>query len=99
VLRGGLVDFLAVQQSRESYQARAQQAERARLRYYDVGIAARDRGRTVEEAFAGVDRELHCHTVGVEATESPAQRSRERVIVGAIGQGDERPGNWTAKRS
>ena len=86
---------LAVHGARNSYQAGSQQAQRSRFGNtgYDVGIAARNEGRPVEEASTGVNRQLRRGAkYGNSVEPSAGHRASECVAVGSIANIDERPG-------
>jgi hypothetical protein len=88
----GVIDLafkLAVHGASNSYQAGSQQAQRSRFGNtgYDVGIAARNSGRPVEEASTSVNRQLNRGAIhGNSVVPGAAYRAAKSVIVGSIGE-------------
>ena len=85
---------LAVHGASNSYQTSSQQAQRSRFGNtgYDVGIAARNTGRPVEEASTGVNGQLRCGAVyDKSVVPGAAHGTTQSVIVRSIGERHQRP--------
>jgi hypothetical protein len=89
------------QDSSQPDQAGSHQGKTARFRHNEVGIAARDVGRTIEEAGVGVDRQLDRGTVNRVAATHPGARkgALQGVIVSSVGQRHQSPSHGTVEAS
>ena len=99
----GVIDLafkLAVHDASNSYQAGAQQAQRSRFGNtgYDVGIAARNTGRPVEEASTGVNRQLRRGAIyGTSVVPGAAHAAAQNVIVRSIEDCHQCPGDRSSE--
>src|SRR6476660_9382853 len=82
---------LTTNQAGNTHQTRSQQAKSSWLWHHDVGVTARDLGRTVEESFASVNRQLHSDSTGVVPFKRPTQHARQSVVMCAIRESDQCP--------
>ena len=63
---------LAVQHACDPQQSSSKQSESAGFRHnFDVAVSAGKHDRAVRKSFAGIDRQLHGHTVGVTPCSEP----------------------------
>ena len=92
---------LAAESSGQTNQPSSEQSECAGLGNgaVDVGVAAGDRSASVKEALARVDRQLDRGAIhSLSRIPSTCDGPRQRVIVRAVGQRNQRPANWPRKR-
>src|SRR6266851_2042137 len=96
--RARLGFHLAAQSACQANQTRPQEAECARLRNCDVGIAAGNLGLAVEERTSSVDGQLNRHTLHCGPGKPGAHHStRQGVVMCPIGQSDQGPSDRSAE--
>src|ERR1700730_16622612 len=90
----------ASQYSGKTNQPGSQESQGALLRNNNIGVAARNLGRSVEETLPGIDGQLHSRSIhGASGVPSAAQRTGERVVMGSVSQCNQCPSHRPAERS